>query len=115
MIHHFKFLLKEQRGSEVILNVILGVNIDTPRWIESLQKDYADDIMVVDYDYFYEPEVRNGVTFMGPVDAKEYMKKFDSVNYYKSLYAYPGIKGRMSTFFKKSRELKRDEPESFPL
>lgn len=52
---------------------------------------------------------------MSPVDAKEYMKKFDSVNYYKSMYVYPGISGRMSDFFKKSRELKSDEPENFPL
>ena len=99
----------------MMLDVILGITVDTPMWITNLREDFADDIIVVDYEYYYEPEVRDGVTYMSPRDAKEYMKKFDSVNYYKSMYVYPGMGGRMSSLFKKSKELKRDEPESFLL
>lgn len=55
-------LEKERRGKEMILDVILGVTIDTPLWIEKLQEDHADDIMVVDYDSYYEPAIIDGVT-----------------------------------------------------
>ena len=99
----------------MILDIILGVNMDTPMWIADLRSNCAEDIIVVDYDYYGDPEVRDGVTYMNPMDAHEYMKEFDSLNFYKSMYGYPGMDGRMSSLFKKNAKIKKDEHEDFTL
>lgn len=86
----------------MIIDIILGNNIDTLMWINNLVKNDADHIGVIIYDCFEGFEERNGVIYMSPTYAKEYIKKFDTVNLYKSLYAYPGMHGNMSSLFNKN-------------
>ena len=76
----------------MILSVILGVAIDTPIWIAELQKNGADHILVVDYEYTGEPEQREAILYLSPHDAKNYMKKFDSVEFFTCFYGYPRTK-----------------------
>lgn len=85
----------------MIANIILGVNIDTEMWISELERESSENIIVIDYDYFGEPILKNEVTYLSPCDAKSYLAKFDSLNFYKSVYAYPGMKGKMSSLYKK--------------
>lgn len=87
----------------MILDVILGNNIDTPMWIKDLQENEADCLIVVDYAFNNEPTEVEGVIYMSPIQAHRYIKKFDAVNYYKSLYAYPGMQGNMSSLYKKDK------------
>lgn len=84
-------------------NIILGKNIDTIMWIKNLKEMEAEQIIVIDYEHLGSFEEENGVLYMSPVYAKEYIKKFDSVNFYKSLYAYPGMQGKMSSLYKKDK------------
>ena len=84
----------------MILSVILGVTIDTPSWIEMLREDKADYITVVDYNYTGEPEQQGDVLYLSPEDAKVYMKKFDSVEFFTSFYCFPGMSGEMSSLYK---------------
>lgn len=87
----------------MILDIILGNNIDTIMWINNLVENEADYIGVIIYDSFEGFEEKNGVLYMSPTYAKEYIKKFDTVNFYKSLYAYPGMQGNMSSLFNKDK------------
>lgn len=75
----------------MILDVILGINADTPKWIKELKLNLSDYICVIDYDYYGEPAMYNGVMYISDLDAKEYFEKFDSVCFYKSMYIYPGM------------------------
>ncbi|WP_298824727.1 hypothetical protein [uncultured Planococcus sp.] len=81
----------------MILSVILGVTVDAPMWIAHLSESEANHIVVLDYDYVGEAEYKGNVLYLSPLDVKNYMNKFDSVNFYKSLYVYPGMGGRMSS------------------
>lgn len=85
----------------MIIDVILGNNIDTPMWIKDLKEIKADHIIVIDYDYREAIKEINGVNFMSPTSGKEYIKKFDAVNYYKSMYLYPGMQKYMSSLYEK--------------
>ncbi|ETP67315.1 hypothetical protein G159_19410 [Planococcus glaciei CHR43] len=85
----------------MIADVILGFNIDTIVWIEELKEHGMENIIVVDYEWFEEPINREGILFLSSIDAKSYIKKFDTVNYYKSMYVYPGMSGKMSSLIKK--------------
>lgn len=87
----------------MIVDVILGKNIDTAMWISDLQKNDSDYIIVVDYEYENEPQDIEGIVYMSSIQAQKYIKKFDTVNYYKSLYAYPGMQGNMSSLHKKDK------------
>lgn len=78
-------------GIAMILDVILGVNADTPMWIRELKLNLSDYICVIDYDYYGEPAMFNEVMYISNIDAKEYFGKFDSICFYKSMYIYPGI------------------------
>lgn len=84
----------------MIVDVILGNNIDTAMWIKDLQENEADYIIVVDYEYEIETQDIEGIIYMSSIQAQEYIKNFDTVNYYKSLYAYPGMQGKMSSLYK---------------
>ena len=75
----------------MIVDVILGKNIDTPFWIRNLSLSLREHICVIDYDYYGEPAMIDGVMYLSSVEAKEYLNKFDSVCFYKSIYIYPGI------------------------
>lgn len=88
----------------MIIDIILGNNIDTLMWINNLAENEADQIGVVIYDCFEGFEERNGTLYMSPTYAKEYIKNFDTVNFYKSLYAYPGMHGNMSSLFNKDKD-----------
>ena len=85
----------------MIIDIILGNNTDTLMWITTLTENKADYIGVIIYESFEGSEERNDVLYMSPTYAKEYIKKFDGVNFYKSLYAYPGMQGNMSSLYKK--------------
>lgn len=85
----------------MIIDIILGNNIDTLMWITKLIENKAEYIGVIVYECFEGFEERNGVLYMSPTYAEEYIKKFDTVNFYKSLYAYPGMQGNMSSLYKK--------------
>lgn len=75
----------------LIADVILGNTIDTKLWIEDLFNNEADHIIVLDYDFHGERYHKDNVLYISSLDLYEYIKKFDTVNYYKSLYAYPTI------------------------
>ena len=81
----------------LIANIVLGINIDTQMWIDDLKLSKSDNIFILDYDYFDEPNYQNGITYLSPLDAKEYFRKFDTLFYYKSMYVYPGMNGRSSS------------------
>ncbi|MDN3427445.1 hypothetical protein [Planococcus notacanthi] len=68
-------------------------------------KDYgADNIAVLDYDYLGDYEERRGATYISASYAPFYIKKFDSVNYYKSMYIYPGMSNSIASHLKKEEE-----------
>ena len=73
----------------MIADVILGLTIDTNVWIDNLKKDSADNIFVVDYDYYGEPYSIDRVLYLSPLDASKVLRGFDSLNFYKSLFIYP--------------------------
>ena len=75
----------------MIVDVILGNNMDTPMWIRDLKFNLSDSICVIDYDYYGEPTRINGVMYVSNIDAKKYLEKFDSMCFYKSMYIYPGM------------------------
>lgn len=75
----------------MILDVVLGNNMDTTMWIKDLKSRLADNICVIDYDYGGLPTMNNGVMYISNIDAKKYLEKFDSVCFYKSMYIYPGM------------------------
>lgn len=77
----------------LIIDVILGFNIDTSKWIRDLKTNMSDQIVVLDYDYFGEPEMRDGVLYMSTFDIKDHLTNFDTVIFYKSMYLYPGMIG----------------------
>lgn len=76
---------------KMIIDVILGNNVDTKMWINDLRESKADYIIVIDYEYSEESKETDGILYMSPNYAREYIKEFDSINYYKSLYAYPSL------------------------
>lgn len=85
-------------------DVVVGKNMDTPNWIAELKMLGAENIIVLDYDYFGEPEFREKVTYISTLDAKSYLSKFDSVCFYKTMCAYPGMGGSMSSLYEKTKE-----------
>ena len=87
-------------GDSLFADVILGNNIDTPKWIEELQVLDAENIIVIDYEYFGELKLIGGVLYISPIEAKSYLEKFDSICFFKTMYVYPGMGGKMSTFRK---------------
>lgn len=84
----------------MIADIILGNNIDTIDWIHHLKGELADNILVLDYDNYGFPEIKEGVIFLSKYDIKSYITMFDYVNYYKSIYCYPGMNGKMSSLYK---------------
>ncbi|AQU80215.1 hypothetical protein [Planococcus faecalis] len=88
----------------MILSVILGLTVDTPIWIKYLSENGADHIVVLNYDHMGEPEKNNEVLYLSPFDVKIEMNKFDSVEFYKSLYGYPGMGGNMSSLYKSKKD-----------
>ena len=92
---------------KMILSVILGVTVDTPMWITHLRESEANHIVVLDYECMGEPERRGNILYLSPPDAKIYMMKFGSVEFFKSLYVYPGMGGNMSSLYKSDK----DDPE----
>lgn len=87
----------------MIIDFILGNNVDTIMWISELQERGAEHIIVVDYDCSRECVKRNNISYVSTNYAREYMKKFDTVHFYKSLYAYPGMQGNMSSLYKNDK------------
>ncbi|WP_416143616.1 hypothetical protein [Planococcus koreensis] len=85
------------------VDVILGVNIDTEKWIYELRKKGAKNILVIDYDS-ENKWINEDVLYLSPNFAVEYIKKFNEINYYKSLCAYPGMNGKMATLYKNKKE-----------
>lgn len=85
----------------MILDLILDNNVDTYQLIFDLKQIKAEHIAVLDYDFVGDYKILEGVIYISTLYAIEYIEKFDSVNYYKSLYVYPGLNGSMYSFFKK--------------
>lgn len=75
----------------MIANVILGINMDTGKWIKDLESNLADNIIVLDYEYTEEPKFLNNILYISPLDLSKYIKSFDSVRYYKSMYVFPEV------------------------
>jgi len=86
-------------------HVILGINVDTRAWIKELKLQKNDNIIVIDYNYLGEMKKIKGVIYISTYEFKHYAKKFDKVNYYKSLYGFPGMSGKMADFFKENGDL----------
>ncbi|MDN7227866.1 hypothetical protein QWY15_11205 [Planococcus sp. N064] len=85
------------------VDVILGNNIDTAMWVRNLRENEAECIIVIDYEWKDEPLEIEDAVYMSAIHAQKYLKKFNTVNYYKSLYAYPGMQGNMSSLYKKDK------------
>ncbi|MEK6189413.1 MAG: hypothetical protein N2A99_00270 [Carnobacterium alterfunditum] len=81
----------------MIIDIILGNNIDTKIWIQELRGNGADEVIVVDYDSTEEYEEIDGTSYMTPNYAKNYIGKYDTKNYYKSMYIFPGMLSTMSS------------------
>lgn len=81
-------------------NVILGNNIDTIYWITHLKLIENENIIVIDYEYFGEPKLIREALYISAIEAKNYIENFDSICFYKSMYGYPGMGGKMSSFLK---------------
>lgn len=81
----------------MIGDIILGNNIDTWMWVNDLKQNGVDHIIVIDYDSNENFKEVSNVIYLSPYYAKSYIKRFDSLNFYKSLYAYPGMQGSMSS------------------
>ena len=81
----------------MILNVVLGNNIDTQNWIALLNKENKSPIIVLDYDYCGIPYKKNSIYYMSRDDLKSVLKKASYVYYHKSFYAFPGMSGQMSS------------------
>lgn len=76
----------------MILDVILGVTIDTEKWVRNLKENESDFIIVVDYTFHKEKYFINDVLYCSPLVARKYIEHYHSVNFYKSLYVLPTIK-----------------------
>ncbi|TWT01863.1 hypothetical protein [Planomicrobium sp. CPCC 101079] len=85
----------------MIAHVILGITIDTKMWISVLKLQNSENIYVIDYEYFGEPILSNEVIYISSLDAKKQLTKYDSISFYKSMYVYPGMDGKMSSLYKK--------------
>lgn len=92
-------LLKLSGDKKLIVDIILGNNIDTLMWITELRENGADHIIVIDYDSSEDYKEKDNIIYITPCYAKKYIQKFDSINFYKSLYAYPGMNGSMSSLY----------------
>lgn len=88
----------------MIVDIILGKNVDTRMWIDDLRKNGAEYIIVVDYESNEEPVEIDDIIYIAPGYAQTYIKKFDTKNYYKSIYAFPGMSGIMSSLYRKKNE-----------
>lgn len=77
----------------MILNIIVGNNIDTPTWISKLKNQGADFIVVLDYENDNDPVIINSIPYLSIRDTKSYMKNFTTINFSKSIYGYPGRTG----------------------
>lgn len=84
----------------MIVDVVLGVTVDTKIWILELRKSNAENIIILDYDYFGEPKLVDNIKVFSAYDTRKYIKSFDTVNFYKSLIGFPGMKGNMNSLFK---------------
>ncbi|WP_142828602.1 hypothetical protein [Planococcus soli] len=73
----------------MIIDIILGNNIYTKMWINDLKENGSDHIIVIDYEYTEEFVEIVGIIYMASICAKRYVKRFDTKNYYKSMYAFP--------------------------
>lgn len=85
----------------MIADIILGNNIDTSIWITELRENGVDHIIVIDYDCSEAYTEKDHIIYISPFYAKKYIERFDTINFYKSLYAYPGMNGSMSSLYKR--------------
>lgn len=72
-------------------DVILGINIDTQKLINELKEMLAENIIVLDYELFGDMYVIQNIIYISPNDIKAYLKRYKIINYYKSIYFYPGM------------------------
>ena len=86
----------------MIVDVILGVTTDTKIWVFELEKNGAENIIVLDYDYFGEPKLVDNIKVFSAYDTQKHIEKFDSIYFYKSLIGFPGMQGNMHSLFKRT-------------
>lgn len=83
------------------LDIILGLNMDTNKWIEKIKSSKDESlIIVIDFEYEGRPFKRSDVTFLSSQDGISISKNFKEIYYYKSLYAYPFAGDAMSSLYK---------------
>lgn len=87
----------------MIIDIILGNNIDTKTWINDLRTNGAEFIIVIDYENYGEPKEIDSIIYMNPIDAQKHIRKFDVKNYYKSMYGFPGMSGTMSSLHRENK------------
>lgn len=73
-------------------------------WIDNLKQVEDNNILVINYESKIEIEVLNDIVYMSPEFARGYLSNFDTVHYYKSLYAFPGMHSNMSSLYKKTND-----------
>lgn len=77
----------------MLLNLILGVNIDTPLLVKKLIETNTGSITaVLDYDLEEAYTFEQNAIVISPSYAQDYIIKFKKVVFHKSLNIYPTIK-----------------------
>ncbi|MDQ0429420.1 hypothetical protein QOZ98_002248 [Planomicrobium stackebrandtii] len=86
----------------MVAHIILGINIDTPFWISILKKQGIKNIFIFNYESQNNAELESykDVTYIHQELAEKILQDFTDVVFYKSLYAFPGMNGQMSTLYK---------------
>lgn len=72
-------------------DIILGINTDTQKLIDELKEMLAENIIVLDYELLGDMYVLQDIIYISPNDLRAYLKSYKIINYYKSIYFYPGM------------------------
>lgn len=80
----------------MVLNVILGNDIGTLKWINNLKEKGEKYIIVLDYGKKDADYNKNNVIYTSPNEIKKHLYGCDKLVFYKSMYGFPGMGGQMS-------------------
>lgn len=86
----------------MVAHIILGINVDTPFWISTLKKQGIKNIFIFDYESQNNAELDSykDVIYMHQEIVEKILQDYTDLFFYKSLYAFPGMNGQMSTLYK---------------
>lgn len=83
------------------LDIVLGINIDTNKWIKKIKsRNNSSLIVVIDFEHVGSSYIKGDVLYLSSKDGILLSRKSKEVYYYKSLYAYPLAGDTMNSLFK---------------